>query len=395
MKKIITLSAITALIATSAFATNGTNLIGYGAKSRAMGGTGVAQFQGAESGFNNPALIGMSDKNYELTIGGTILMPDVTYSDNTSGTMTTVDSTSEAGIIPDVGVINKVNDQFAWGLTMYGTGGMGVDYRDSTGTMAGTTGANNNLMTMRFTVPLAYTPIKGLSLGFAPVIEYGSLSMAGSGTAANIAYGFDVGAAYKWRGLTVGVDYKSEIEHDYKNTFNSDFTGGTQSKLSSPAIVATGLSYQMPLNAVSTLTAAIEYKMIMNSSASGFEDFGWEDQNVYALGLEYANKSGGYAVRVGFNYGENPLENDAMVNPNGSLGSIMTFPAVTEQHYTFGASKSINNRIDIDLAYVYGTGSEDWKNGAVPNGLGGYVPVDASTTNDQHSLTVAVNYKFN
>ena len=44
-----------AMSATSVFATNGDSLIGLGAKSRAMGGTGIAHYNGAESATSNPA----------------------------------------------------------------------------------------------------------------------------------------------------------------------------------------------------------------------------------------------------------------------------------------------------------------------------------------------------
>ncbi len=53
MKKIIIGSlACVALL----YATNGDNLIGLGAKSRAMGGVGIATYFGAENTLSNPAL---------------------------------------------------------------------------------------------------------------------------------------------------------------------------------------------------------------------------------------------------------------------------------------------------------------------------------------------------
>ena len=81
MKKTIKLALVAAMAlgTTSAFATNGTNLIGYGAKSRAMGGTAISNFNGAESAFANPALITQSEKTTEATIGATILMPEVSF----------------------------------------------------------------------------------------------------------------------------------------------------------------------------------------------------------------------------------------------------------------------------------------------------------------------------
>ena len=46
----LAMAAAMALTATSAFATNGDNLMGLGAKARGMGGVGIATAFGAESG---------------------------------------------------------------------------------------------------------------------------------------------------------------------------------------------------------------------------------------------------------------------------------------------------------------------------------------------------------
>jgi len=67
--KLVTLSLIAA---TTLHATNGDNLIGIGAKSRGMGGTGIAVSHGAESALANPALI-TSVEGTEISFGGNIV----------------------------------------------------------------------------------------------------------------------------------------------------------------------------------------------------------------------------------------------------------------------------------------------------------------------------------
>jgi len=396
MKKIITLSIAALALTQSAYATNGTNLIGYGAHSRAMGGTGVSFNQGAESAFNNPALINQGSKNTQITIGGTILSPDVSFTDNVSGTSKTETSDAGAGIIPAVAVVNKVNDKLAWGVAMYGTGGMGVDYREATTTAQAGQLSNNNLMTMRLSIPVAYEVIEGLSLGLAPVVEYGALDMNG-GVSTDIAYGYELGATYAIAGFGFGIDYKSEIEHTYKNTFNSNFspTGSlalpAQDKLSSPSIITVGTNYTFETVKGQELTVALDYKMIGYGSAAGLEDFGWEDQNVYGVGAAYKFKGTG-VVRVGYNYGAQPINLDANSNQFGSLGSLMGFPGVTENHLTMGGSVKVAKNLCVDLAYVYGWGTADLENGRNPmNGATGY---EASAENNQNSVTVALNYGF-
>ncbi|MDA3946029.1 MAG: outer membrane protein transport protein [Helicobacteraceae bacterium] len=401
-----------ALGATSAFATNGTNLIGYGAQSRAMGGTAISNFNGAESAFANPALITSSTKTTEATVGATLLMPDVSFEAdafanmNLSGGSATAasdnSSTAGDGMVPSVAVINKVNDSFAWGLALYGVGGMGVDYRTTTPDSAITGGrVNDNLMLMRMSVPLAYT-ISGFSVGIAPVIEYGALSiqqMDGSdgnsygGVTTDIAIGFEVGAAYTIAGVSLGLDYKSAVTHDFENTFNSSMTGGVQSKLDTPAVIGAGVSYEMAGN-----TIAFDYKNIAYGSAKGFEDFGWDDQDVFALGYEYAAES--WAVRLGYNYGASPLPTD-IASPavdggtsfNQVAGSMMMFPAVCESHYTVGGSYSFTDVISADLALMYATGSAT---AATPDlsDMGGAPAGEITATNDQTAVSFALNYAY-
>jgi len=387
MKKTIKLALVASLAlgATSAFATNGTSLIGYGAKSRGMGGTGIAQFQGAESGFNNPALIGYA-KSSEGSVGGTYFSPKVTF-DNTELGGNEATSDAAASMIPAVSLVSKTSENFAWGLALYGVGGMGVDYREATN---GNT-ANDNLLLMRFALPLAYT-ISGFSIGLSPVIEYGALSMNNAatgpapvnGVTTDIAYGFEVGAAYQIAGVTLGLDYKSAVTHDFKNTFSSNAAGN--SELDTPSILGLGVSYEIAGN-----TIAFDYKKIGYGSAKGLEDFGWEDQNVFALGYEYAADV--WAVRVGYNYGAQPIALDSNAplasGGNTTMGSLAAFPGVTEAHYTLGGSYSFNEKVSLDAAFVYGTGSATSE---FPTAISGGNQITA--TNDQTSATVALNFGF-
>ena len=402
----LALVAAMALGTTSAFATNGTNLIGYGAKSRAMGGTAISNFNGAESAFANPALITQSEKTTEITIGATLLMPDVSFEADGNananltmggfGAATENSSTAGDGMVPSVAVINKTNESFAWGLALYGVGGMGVDYRTTTPDSAvSASGANDNLMLMRMSVPLAYT-VAGFSFGLAPVIEYGALSMNPSGVTTDIAVGFEVGAAYQIAGVSLGLDYKSAVTHDFENTFDSlAMTGqaGSNTKLDTPAVIAAGVSYKIAGN-----TIAFDFKNIAYSSAAGFEDFGWDDQNVFALGYEYAAEA--WAVRVGYNYGASPLPTDISspmadggVSMNQVVGSMMMFPAVCESHMTLGGSYNFNKTISADLALMYATGSAS---AATPDltGMGGAPAGEITATNDQTALSFALNYAY-
>jgi long-chain fatty acid transport protein len=356
----IAVAAAMALSATSAFATNGDHLIGMGAKARGMGGIGIGMSHGAESALSNPALI-TSVKGTEISFGGTIFMPDVETNLMGAGG---VKSDADLSVIPEVAVAQKISDNFSWGIGMFGTAGMGTDYRD--------TGMNMNMVTnlqlMQFAVPLAYKS-NGFSIGVAPVLQYGSLDIkykligfggaesTTQGVAQDFGLGYNLGAAYESNGLTVGTSYKSSIDMTYKGQIKAattQFFGlmGTEilsDDLEQPAEIGVGASYTMDGH-----TLAVDYKKIKWSDAKGYKDFGWEDQNVYMIGYQFAQDN--WALRAGYNYAKNPIKEQNGATAQGAVNNffnLLGFPAIVEKHYTFGGSYAFTKMTSLDLAYVY------------------------------------------
>ncbi|NTU90955.1 MAG: aromatic hydrocarbon degradation protein [Chlorobiaceae bacterium] len=109
-----------------AFATNGMNLEGYGAKSQAMGGTGMAYDTGNSAAMNNPATLGFyKEGTSELGFGIRGLHPKVKgeygpYTDY---------SRSTAFYMPSISYIRR-DGAISWGTAMFSQGGMGADYGD-------------------------------------------------------------------------------------------------------------------------------------------------------------------------------------------------------------------------------------------------------------------------
>jgi long-chain fatty acid transport protein len=389
MKKTIKLAVVAALAlgATSAFATNGDHLIGLGAKARGMGGVGIGMSHGAESALSNPALI-TSVKNTEISFGGTLFMPDVSYEMKATDTamgagvmpagtvMSNGDSKADMSMIPEVSVATKINENFYAGIGMWGTAGMGVDYRDLGGMEMVT-----NLQLMQFGVPLAYTT-SGFSIGITPILQYGALDInykydsnydgsadasSGAGVAQDLAFGYTLGASYEISGLTLGAVYKSAIEMDYKGQLSvatapfanmGVFPGAMSDKLEQPAEMGIGASY-----ALDEHTFAIDYKQIKWSDAKGYKEFNWDDQDVVALGYQY--DTGAWAVRLGYNYSSQPIKDAGAIAANSSMTptdyagnalntfNLLGFPATVESHYTIGGSYSLSDNASFDLAYVY------------------------------------------
>ncbi|MDD5157666.1 OmpP1/FadL family transporter [Sulfurimonas sp.] len=398
MKRTIKLAVVAALAlgATSAFATNGSVMIGMGAKTRGMGGTGIGVSHGAESALSNPAMITKIKSDNEISFGGTVFMPDVSTSTSAGGNVES-NSAADMFVIPSVSVASKVNDNFYFGVGMWGTGGLGVDYRESTDpTLMNMT---TSLQLMQFGVPLAYTT-NGFAVAITPIVQYGSLDInynhplagnVGTGVADDLAFGYNLGLSYTAAGLTLGAVYISEIEMNFDNVLSTAVgamtSGGyTNNKLSSPAQYGVGASYKMDNH-----TLAIDYRRIMWSDAETYKDFSWEDQNVMAIGYEYATT--GWALRAGYQYAKSAIQNNAnsaaLTGGPANLGNTFNqlgFPGSEETHITFGGTVNLNKTLSLDLAAVYGLENETTT---------GYFGGGTITTkHSESSYSAQLNYNF-
>lgn len=371
MKSNVKLITAFAVLSTSLYATNGDHLIGIGAKSLGMAGTGIAISHGAESALANPALI-TAVKGKEISFGGTMFMPDV-ETNTGSGFQ---QSDADFSVIPAVSLAIKSTDNFYWGVGMWGTAGMGVDYRG--------TGTNSDMVTnlqlMQFGLPLAYTD-NGFSIGITPILQYGALDMSYTnsttkGVAQDLAFGYTVGAAYTVSDVTLGLVFKSPIKMTYDGQITRaavDFSvSGLSDDLEQPSEMGAGVAYAMGRSVI-----ALDYKRINWASAAGYKDFGWKDQDVFAIGYQHAQDA--WAVRAGYNYAKSPIVENPVANVN--MLNLLGFPATVESHYAVGGSYAFTKKTSVDVAYVYAPEASDT--------LG-----TTSTKHSQSALSMQVTFDF-
>jgi len=427
MKRTIKLAVVAALAlgATSAFATNGSSLIGIGAKARGMGGTAIGVGHGAESGISNPALITTIKGNNEISFGGTIFMPTIKTSqgldmmgpggpgvpDGVADFNSGAESDSDFFVIPAVSLASKLNDNFYWGIGMWGTGGLGVDYRDTKTLLGGGDTQMNMvtaLQTMQFGVPLAYTN-NGFSIGITPIVQYSSLDIQytfaddtfseikrGAGVSQDISTGIDIGLAYQTDGITIGAVYKSKIVFNVDDVLSETVTTMqrfpyTNDELATPEEYGVGISYTTQGH-----TLALDWKRINWEDAETYEDFGWEDQDIIAVGYEYSTND--WAVRCGYQYAESAVQDntgkglplDSMYAPGGANLSntfnLLGFPGTQESHITLGGSYAINETLSMDLAAVYGLKNTET--------LTNFTAQQIKTEHSEQSYSIQVNYAF-
>jgi len=406
--------ALSLLTSTLLHATNGDHLISVGAKARGMGGVGIAMSHGAESTLTNPALI-TSVEATEISFGGTVFMPDIKTQLNETpappgmGLPPQNEMTSDADLnmIPEVSLAMKINENFYWGIGMWGTAGMGVDYSNGAGienTLMTTGQLSNfdmvtNLQLMQFAVPLAYKT-NGFSIAIAPVLQYGNLDInfkmpsrstpgainnIGSGLAQDFGFGYNLGATYAFsNGLTIGAVYKSSIAMTYDGAIASaasNFGLTMSDTLEQPAEAGVGIAYVMGQHAF-----AFDYKKIMWSDAEGYAEVAWEDQDIFAVGYQYSQDN--WALRAGYNHASSAVVET--MNPSINMFNLLGFPATSEDHYSVGGTYAFNEQFSVDLAYVYSPESTmTFDVSQLQMGL------DSLTTDHREdSLSFQLTYKF-
>ena len=124
MKFSIKLAALSAVVTSlalphAAYATNGAWMIGYGAKSRSMGGTGVADNRGAMAAAFNPAT--MSDSGDRFDIGADLFIPPRSVK-HESGVLgyTDEDSNHDLFLVPSMGLTYDWNEKINVGFAFIG-----------------------------------------------------------------------------------------------------------------------------------------------------------------------------------------------------------------------------------------------------------------------------------
>lgn len=150
-KKLAVLGSVLAL-APFALATNGDNLIGIGSASRGMGGIGTGMPVGpVDSIFRNPAWLPYyNSKKFFVSFGGILFMPNVKVSSRMGpmGTNGRVKSSADTFLVPEVGIVHKIDERLAVGIGAFGVSGMGVDFRNKDPLLAN---MHTNFQFMRLT----------------------------------------------------------------------------------------------------------------------------------------------------------------------------------------------------------------------------------------------------
>ena len=425
--KILAILLIVMLMSPAVWATNGTNLIGVGPISRAMGGVGIAAPQDAIGAvFANPAAMcfGPYCPSSEFNFAGTLFMPEVEASVSgpaVGGGKISGDSRSNVYTIPAIGVSAPLTENapfWRFGLAAYGVSGLGVDYRSTPldnpsfapyGGAPLISGEYTQLQIMKFAPAIALQPSNQWSFGLAMQIDYATLDLR-NGSSPGYAFGAQLGTIYKpTPEISLGLTYVTPQKVSHNNVISTSDPAGNPINanldLESPQQVGFGAAYEW-----SGFLLEANAKWLNWSDADGYKDFDWDDQWVFAIGGQYYATEK-LVLRAGYNFGENPVKenngwdggftgpvpNDA-VNVQGTIFPryyyetfrIIGFPAIVEHHITLGVGYDYSPRFSFHLGFMYAPAETITETGTGPNGL----PVTIESELSETSLDFGLTWRF-
>jgi long-chain fatty acid transport protein len=463
-KRLLALAVFTGLIGvwqTGAFATNGDNLIGITPNSEAMGGIGVGMPVGSvDSIFRNPAWMNVARSN-KVQFGGIIFMPSVKAESNNAFTQyngpnanptpgsASVDSNANLFLVPEVGIIDKINDKLVFGIGAFGVSGLGVDYngKGPLQVIGQNPPGSQNLVTapafynmrttlqfLRIIPALSYQINPMISVGAGIDFAYGSLDMNatlpngydpttggytgeasyGGGQSTALGIGGQLGVAFNFGNFVyAGLNYQTPISLTYRHVFDFigasqyRFTGSFQDlKLEQPQEIAFGVG----IAPTDKWNVGADVRWINWSNADGYKDFGWKDQYVFALGTSY-KVTPKLTLRAGFNYARSPIRsNNFGKNDTGPIVASISggqfnqyaidffnlygFPAITEEAVTVGGSYQFTNTFGVSLAYEHDFQHSVTDSGQCDVGGGKYIPCSISAKNAEDAINLALEWRF-
>lgn len=378
-----------------AFATNGYFAHGYGIKSLGMAGVGYALPQDALAVATNPA--GTALVGNRLDLGVTWFKPDRSveiHGAAAPGANGEYDGNdTESFLIPEFGYTRQFDERLAFGLAVYGNGGMNTDYGRNPFVAYGSHGDAgvdlvqafitpslawriNERQTVGIGINYAYQRFEARGIdGFAAISESPE-HVSNNGHDHSDGWGLRLG----WNGqltdtLTVGLAWSSKIETGKFDRYEGLFAD--HGSFDIPENYGIGLAWR----ATERLTLAadvqqIDYSDVKSISnpvsvlfaghALGSEDgpnFGWEDIRVYKLGASYAVNQQ-LTLRGGYSWADQALD-------TGETFFNTLAPGVVREHVTLGVTWAPEADHEISVFYAHAF-SEELKGGnSIPQAFGG------------------------
>ncbi|MBI9054401.1 MAG: outer membrane protein transport protein [Bacteroidales bacterium] len=381
------------MVTSTVHATDGYFGVGYGALNKGVAGAGIAWYNNSLMN-GNPAGHVMLGNQYDIGLGFFNPNRQFTVTGDPSGmpgtfglTPGTVESDSKLFYMPSLGANWMIGEKSSISATFFGNGGMNTDYPTQAfyDASSSTTGVDlaQMFLGVSYSRKLGEKHSVGITaLGVYQYFEANGIASFGmmssdptklSGNGHDNAMGFGVKLGYMGEiidNLTLGASYQPKINMSEFDEYSGLFA--EQGDFDIPSNLTVGLAYKFS----EKLAVMADYKRINYSDVAAVSNkfdpmstdllgsdkgagFGWNDINVYKVGIEYGGIEG-WTIRGGYSH------NDQAVPESEVLFNILA-PGIIEDHISLGFSKYLGESGKaLHFAMVY----------ALPATVKGYNPMD-------------------
>ncbi len=415
MKKKIAVATLGLMfVAGSAYA-SGYRIPEQSVNSTAKAGANVAYTPSADAAFFNPANISWLDNANLFEANVTYIgLKDITYRDNRTSSFNG-EADMESFVVPTFFLVSKDYNGMRLALSLDAPAGLSKKWPQP---FPRTFAEEFSLTVLEANPSIAYkisdrfsvaAGIRGIYAD-ATVSSAGRISRSFGGVTAKRhmdgdtwEWGYNLAATYRpVENMNVAVTYRSNVdlnlEGDASLATSASFagsptyTGDGEVEIPLPGVLAIAGSYTF----FDKLTVELEYdrtywseyetldfkyptslnNMFLTAAFDAPKTKNWDDTDTWRIGVSYEiNPS--FTVMAGFAIDENPV-------PDDTLG--FDLPDSDAQLYSLGLRYSVNNNIDIGMAYLYDDKDSRSVSNEVVNGT-----FDGAGA---HLITVGLSYKL-
>ncbi len=351
-----------------------------GQKNTAMGHTGTGLMLGSSAVHFNPGALGFMQKDYDFSVGGTLVFAQASYSSLNSTYQT--ETENPTGTPFYFYGAKKLNEKLVLAL------GVTTPYGNSLAWDENWTGRyliqDISLKAIVTQPTLSYKINDKLGFGLGAMLVYGAVELnkalpASSETiqgavqikGSTIAAGFNAGIFYQFsEDLSVGIDYRSKVAMKMEDG-DANFTVPSalsayfpaenkfDSELPLPANLTFGLGYKVGdrlalaadlqyvfWSAYDQLT--FDFKINTAQLQDSYNPREYKNTMIYRVGAEY-KVSDKIVLRGGVYYDETPIQDD-LLNPET--------PGMNKLGLSVGGSYLFSEKLSLDVSYLYIHGFE-------------------------------------
>jgi long-chain fatty acid transport protein len=319
-----------------AVASNGYFAIGYGTKSKGMGGVGIALPQDSLASANNPAGAVFVGDRFDIGVNAlktqaeTALIP-----------ISSVEHNDAFQLIPHLGYNGMLDQYSSIGVSLYANDGIYSRFTNFEQTL------EQGFANFSYAHKIGERSSLGGSILVA-MQNYENNNLAYASEDRTTGVGLKFGwQGYVGGGVSLGATWQPTIRMSDASALSS--ATGLSSQFDIPATWGAGIAWNLK-----GFTLAFDYQRInyndvatlgnpiTDPSDPGLE---WDSINVFKLGFQYEFNN--LSIRAGFNHGDSPI-----TETNLDLNALT--PVLIQNHITAGLTAKFGQSSELNIALVYG-----------------------------------------